>query len=574
MLLELRVKDLGIIEDIAWRLGPGLNVITGETGAGKSLVIDALEALMTGKLAQDAIRHGADQARVEGVFLISPEGPAHLQEVLVEHDLAGDSLVISCDLPRRGAGIVRVNRQAIPRTLARQIGRSIVDLHGQSEHLSLLDRKTHLGFLDAFARTQEMRNGFAAKMTELRAIDREMDAIQEREQERQRREDFLRFQIEDIRQAGLQGGEEESLEKERTLLSFSEKLKLLCDDAYQSLYGGDDTALDRLNQIAQLLKQIAAMDPAMKPDLDFVQETVYRLEDLAREMRAYRDNLEHNPQRLEEVETRLDIIRKLKRKYGGDIPGVLEQLRKAEEELLALCQSTERRGHLLESRSRLRTEMGHFAAELSARRSEAAGLLASKVKKELAELDLGNVEFQVAVTRELSPGGILFPDGNEYACTADGADAVEFMVSTNPGEPLGPLARIASTGEMSRFTLALKGALSHADGTPVLVFDEIDIGVGGRSGEVIGQKMWDLARRRQVICVTHLAQVAVYADAHFKVTKDIFEDRTVSSLKMLGDEERVEELAVMLGGPQRSRASMVHAAELLKKVESWKQSRA
>jgi len=293
---------------------------------------------------------------------------------------------------------------------------------------------------------------------------------------------------------------------------------------------------------------------------------------VARDVHSYGDRVEYDPNRLEEIESRLELIRSLKRKYGQTIAEVLDYLAKAEGELEGLTHSSERRVQLDEMRSCLREEMGRMAFELSTARSQAVTKLVAEVKKELQDLNMSQVEFEVPITQQQAAEGIPFPDGETYAFNNEGVDTVEFIVSTNPGEPLKPLAKIASTGEISRFTLALKGALSEVDNIPVLIFDEIDIGVGGRSGEIIGRKLWALARNRQVICVTHLPQIAAFGDAHYNVHKDDSGTRTLSMLKTLQGESRINELAVMLGGPQYTETSLNDARELMQKAEAWKQS--
>ncbi len=578
MLLELRVRNLGIIDELNWRLEPGLNVITGETGAGKSLVIDAVETLLGGKADDESIRHGASEAVIEGVFALGKGGSfARMREFLAEKGLAADeeTLVIKCEFRRQGRSTIRMNGQAVPRSLLGQMEHFLIDIHGQSEHLSLLDRKFHLDFMDAYAHNMEPRSDFAARAAELRNMEQELRALSEEERDRARREEYLRFQIDEISRARLREGEEEELLTERNVLSSCEKLKTYSYEAYQSLQGDNDalspsSAVDRLSQAMQSLKKIVELDPTLKKQLDFLEEALYGLEEAGRDIRSYGDRLEYDPARLEEVELRLELIRNLKRKYGQTIAEILGHLGKAEGELEGLSHSSQRRAELEEQRRHLKEEMGKTAFALSKARSQVAGKLVSEVKKELSELNMPQVDFEVAITQLQSEDGIPLPDGKTYAFTNEGVDSVEFIASTNPGEPLKPLARIASTGEMSRFMLALKSALSAADSTPVLVFDEIDIGIGGRSGEIIGKKLWALARSHQVICVTHLPQIAAFADAHYRVNKEASGERTVTRLESLRDDSHLREIAAMLGGAQYSETSLENTRELIAKAESWK----
>lgn len=583
MLLELRVKDVGIIDEINWVLADGLNIITGETGAGKSLVIDAVEALLGAKPDEEMVRHGADEATIEGVFTLDGLAKAgELRAVLEERGLAGGdgNLVIHCELRRRGRSVIRINGHAVPRAALQQIGRLLVDVHGQSEHLSLLDRRRHLLFLDAYGGCDQLRTEFAASATELHRVEQALAALAASRSEAARQEEFLRFQIDEITAAELHDGEDEELERERNVLASAEKLKALAYEAHQHLTGEDAggeyaggrslSAIDRLSQAVTAMQRLAELDPDQKPALDALEGALYGLQELAQDVGAYGDRLEHDPLRLEEIEGRLDLIRNLKRKYGESIAAVLAFLAKAEEDLAGVAGSSERGADLEASRSRLRQEMAAAAATLSETRTAAAALLESAVENELKDLDMPQVTFLVPVSRESAEDGLPFPDGESYAFDNDGADNVEFVVSTNPGEPPRPLVKIASTGEMSRFMLGLKGVLSAADNIPVLVFDEIDIGVGGRSGEVVGRKLWTLARTHQTICVTHLPQIAAFADAHFRVRKEVTGERTLSRLETLEGEARVEELAAMLAGPKTTPASLENAHELIARAASWK----
>lgn len=491
MLLELRVKDLGIIGDINWRLRDGLNIVTGETGAGKSLVINAVETLLAGKAGDEVIRHGVDEAQIEGVFVLPEKDGLHrLRELLAENGLKadGETLVINCGLRRQGRSVVRVNGHAVPKGLLQQIGQLLIDIHGQSEHLSLLGKKYHLDFLDAYARTLDLRQSFSSKALELGKVEQELKTLDEEANGLARREEFLRFQIDEISQAKLREGEDGELEMEHNVLSSFEKLKALSYDAYQALQGEDashhsTSTLGKLNDAVQMMKKIVDSDPALKQQLGFLEETVYGLEEVARDITSYSDGLEYDPKQLEVIESRLELIRNLKRKYGQTVAEVLDYLGKIEGELEGLSHSSERRAQLEEVRSSLKEAMGRMASELSSKRSRAGRQLATEVKRELHDLDMSQVVFEVSMTQAPAPEGIPFPDGESYAFSNEGVDTVEFIVSTNPGEPLKPLAKIASTGEISRFTLALKGALSEADNIPVLVFDEIDIGVGGGGAE-------------------------------------------------------------------------------------------
>lgn len=578
MLEELSVKNYGIIEEINWSPAAGLNIISGETGAGKSLVVDAVEALLSGHIDETDIRHGADAARIEGVFRVSQDRPVgDIQQILAEKGLepGDDSLLVSCDFRRQGRATPRVNRQAVSRAILKDITVNLLDIHGQSQHLSLLNREKHLDYLDAYAHTRRLRDDFAGKAATLYEMEREIQKLSVAEKDMARRVELLNFQIEEIKRAELTIGEDEELEREQSLLASAEKLKAAAYDIYRTIYGDDlptsEAVIDRLNTALPSLKSIVEADPAMRPRLEYYEELVHGLEETARDILNYGDSLNYDPQRLEEVQVRLELIRTLKRKYGGSVEAVLTYLENAAEELEGLEFSGDRLSRLEAEKERLKAEMGEIAVELSEKRRIAAESLAGAVKRECTDLNMSQVEFQVSLTRDIYPDGIPLPDGETCRFSSTGIDIVEFQASTNPGEPVKSLDKIASTGEVSRFMLALKSAMAGADMVPVLIFDEIDIGVGGRSGEVIGRKLWRLARNHQVICVTHLPQIAAFADAHFSVSKQTSGERTTSSIECLDEESRLRELAEMIGGTRYTASALDAARELLDKARSWKQ---
>jgi DNA repair protein RecN (Recombination protein N) len=578
---ELTVRGFGIIEGIDWKPEGGLNVITGETGAGKSLVIDAVEALLSGQADEADIRHGSDEARIEGVFAIDKAKGSPLRELLLEKGLVADddTVLLTCDFRRQGRTTPRVNRQAVSRSLLRDVGAALVDIHGQSQHLSLLRKEQHREFLDAYAHTLELRHAFSLNVGGLHQMEREIQSLTRSQQELARQADLLNFQIDEIRRAKMGEGEEAALERELVVLTSAEKLKAAAYEIYRSLYGDEASleaspALDRVNEAVTTLRQIVETDPSLKEKLGYLEEVVHGLEELAREIRAYGDNLSFDPARLEEVQARLELIRGLKRKYGGSVEAVLSYLAKAAADLEGLTYSGERREKLEKERGQLKKEMGELAARLSRERNKAAKKLAAVVKKELAELNMGRVDFAISITQEPALEGITLPDGKNYKYNASGLDDIVFTASTNPGEPLKPLDKIASTGEISRFLLALKSALAEADTIPVLIFDEIDIGIGGRSGEVIGKKLWNLARHHQVICVTHLPQIAAFADAQYRVSKQTAGERTVSTIEPVRGEARLKELAVMIAGARYTPTALSAAGELIEKAEDWKKSAA
>jgi DNA repair protein RecN (Recombination protein N) len=575
LLVELKVKSFGIIENLLWSPDGGLNVITGETGAGKSLVVDAIKALFEGRLDEESIRYGADSARIEAVF--SPDNDrllAGLKILLEEKGVSAedDGLVISCEFRRQGRSVIRINGSAVARGLLREVSGMLVDVHSQSEHLSLFNIKYHLDYLDAYAHCVDMKTELSEKVTRLYALEAEYDRLKKAAAERIHRQEILRYQNDEIIRARLDTGEERDLEQKRSINASCEKLKALAYEAYQVLNGDDGAgpvALSRLNEAVRSVHALVSLDPSLKPHAETLETALASVEEIARDLRSYEDKLEYDPRKMEEIENRLEIIRQMKKKYGGSVEQVLERQKEIESELALMDSASENELCLEQDITKLKNEIGLLAVQLSAKRRDGAARFEKAVEAELNELNMEQVRFKVSIRQMDDEEGIPF-EGRMVGFNKEGADEVEFMVSTNPGEPMKPLAAIASTGEVSRFTLALKVALAEADSTPVLIFDEIDIGVGGRSGDVIGKKLWSLARHHQVICVTHLPQIAVFADAQYSVRKESSGGRRISAISVLDENGRNEELAVMLGGTPNSETSLKTAVDMLEKASKWK----
>jgi len=570
LLAEFKVRSLGIIDELDWSPESGLNVITGETGAGKSLVASALKALIDGRLDESSIRHGAELARMEGVFCFASGDLPVLTSLLSERGISSDEngLVMSGEFRRQGRAVFRLNGSAVPRTVLRDTGRLLVDVHSQSEHLALFDRRNHLDYLDIYGGSTADRERFASLSGELARLSGALGDLEHTQRERAHREEILSYQVDEIKRARLSEGEEEALLQERSVLAASERLKALAYETSQALTGEEGAAVSRMHRAREALRRLVAIDSSLKDALSILDDAYINVQELTRDVQSYRDRLEFDPGRLEEIDTRLEVLRALKKKYGGNVAAVLDYLARAEGELADIASGGESRAVLEEQIRKVKSQMGQLGGKLSQVRTRAGRKLTSAVKKELGELGLGRVVFEVRLERKPDPEGVALPDG-VYAFSRTGVDEVEFIVATNPGEPLKPLADIASTGELSRFTLALKVALAEADRTPVLVFDEIDIGIGGRSGEVVGQKLWRLARHHQVICVTHLPQIAVYGNVHYVVRKESAGDRTVTRLKEVKGEARLKELAAMIGGAAPTKSAAEAAAELWERARQW-----
>jgi len=570
MLLELDIRDFAIIDHLRLRLAPGFDVITGETGAGKSIVVDAV-GLLVGERADTAfVRAGAERTVVEGVF--EPGGAAERVAVILEaHGITPDDpLLIAREVYAAGRSVARVNGRVVPVRALVELGSLLVDIHGQSDNVSLLREGEHLGLLDRYAGLGDARRAVTEHVGRVRAIVAELAALQRDEAERKRRADLLAFQVEEIGAARLAADEEAELVAERTRLANAERLARLAEQAYGALRGGADhdaAGLDSVDAALAAIDELARIDAALAPLGETALAAAEALRDVASGLRDYQDALEFSPGRLEEVEERLHLIGSLRRKYGADIPAVLSYAEQAAADLAAIEGADARIAVLVDERSRGLTELGALAGDLSRQRQAAADALAQAVVRELEALGMANSRFDVAFERRPEPDGVPV-DGGAWAFDDTGIDRVAFQISLNPGEPLRPLVRVASGGETARLMLALKSTLTAADEIPTLIFDEIDAGIGGRVGGVVGQKLWGLVERHQVLCVTHLPQVAAYGDAHHRVQKTVVDGRTVTTVDTLADAERVEELTQMLGSA--TAAARENALALLQQSALWK----
>ncbi len=601
MLTELHIRDLAIIDRLDLVFEPGFNVLTGETGAGKSIIIDAVNLLLGDRASADVVRAGAERTEVEGLFSLVAGAASRLAPLLAENGLEGDTpdeLMLAREVRANGRSVARVNGRAVTTALLGEIGGRLVDVHGQGEHLSLLHEREHIGLLDRYAGI----NGQVAEMAELvrrvRDVRRELESLRQDARERARRIDLLTYQVEEIRAAALQPGESTELEGERRRLANAEQLAALTNEALQALAGGDDGeragALDALGAAEQSLGRLARVDGTASPLAEQLDEAAALLDDLARELARYRDNIEFNPQRLAQVEERLHLIHSLQRKYGDTVADVLAYGERAAAELETISHAEERIGDLEAEETRLLAEVGALGAILSAARRAAGQRMAAAIEAELADLHMAKARFAADIAWRQEPAGAIVdavaaqPAGQpagRYGFDSHGLDSVAFLVSANPGEPLKPMARVASGGETSRLMLALKTVLGRADETPTLIFDEIDQGIGGRVGGTVGRKLWELTRGQgsggkhqpsvsstqppatshQVLCITHLPQLAAYGDAHFRVVKHVAGERTVTEVCALDDRARVDELAQMMGADSEAgRASVVEmVAEVL-----------
>lgn len=660
MLLELSIKDFAIIDALHLRLHRLFNVFTGETGAGKSIIIDAVNALLGGKIGADFVRAGCERATVEGVFSVDTlpavsevwaveagvdtgllfaeavgvgtgkghfhtedeggtvyaslaDGPSAgngggtlfegldnggaesrrsrqvdgnsadagvaLATLLHEFDIEPEDghLILTRDIFRSGRTVARINGRTVTQQVLHQVASWLVDIHGQSEHLSLLRPEQHVNFLDRYAELLPLRDQLGAKVAEWRNARKTLQSLQQNEREQARRAEFLRFEIDEIEKAELQLGEAEDLEQQRKVLNNAERMRELCTLVYGAIKetGSDDVrpALDQLRIAQKSLGELVRLDDSLKEYETSLSEAVYHLEDVAASISSYETDIEDDPRRLAETEERLDLIAKLKRKYGASIEEILQHVVDDQAELEGIIHRDELVANLQQQDSQLRREIGVVAQELSIRRVKAASHLSAAMEEQLDDLNMRRARFSVEIEQTVDedgvPASINDQAAEHYVCDLTGIDRVQFLIAPNPGEPFKPLTKIASGGETSRLMLALKTILSAADATPTLIFDEIDAGISGRSAYIVGEKLWMLTHNHQVICVTHLPQIAAFADTHYNVNKQIYDERTVTLVNELRPEQRVREIAQIMGG-NLTESSMKSAEELLTRSYLWK----
>ena len=570
MLEELRIQNFAVIDRLELQFGAGFNVITGETGAGKSILIDAVELLLGARADPNYVRAGGDRSLIEGVIKLDPRTRLNIMALLQREDLIDeadpDYLTLMRELRRRGRSTARINGFPVRSDLLTEIGRELFDIHGQSSHLSLFRPRFHIDLLDRYANLLDMRAGLAEMVGELTAAQAEMRALRDDQEALRRRADLLRHEVTEIQAAALESDEEAELLAERHRLANSEQLAALAAQASQLLNGDERSrgtgAVDGLMGAAAALAKLAEIDPDFSGDHALADNLAQGAQELALTLTRYADDIEYDPQRLNELEERLELIRTLKRRHRvNSIDDLLAYAARATTELESIDQSDERLAQLQRREDELLRHIGDISARLSQARTGAGRSLSDAVVRELADLRMEQTQFEVLLAQAEHPAGCIIGD-KRYKFDGAGIDDVEFMLSANPGEPLRPLAKVASGGEAARIMLALKRVLTAADQTPILIFDEVDQGIGGRIGAVVGEKLWSLSQAHQVLCVTHLPQLASYADAHFQAQKTVSGGRAATQVRALvNDEARVSELAAMLGAA--GKAGMQSAREIL-----------
>jgi len=563
MLNLLKIKNVALISEIEVEFSAGLNLLTGETGSGKSIIVDSLGALSGTRISSDLIKEGETQARIEGLFLLRSN--KKLLELLDEGGIETDNskeieLIVRRELSSSGKNRVFVNNQLVTQNFLRSIGEFLLDIHGQGEQASLYSPSTHLEMLDDFAGVRELRLRVADEFSLLNKTKTELVNLRGDEAQKLQLVDILKFQIAELAAANLQTGEDEKLEDEKRRLSNVEKLSTLSDESYSLLYDDEHAVIAALEKISKRINELSGYESSFRDFNEALNSAEANLNELAISIRDFRNRLEFSPERLEEIENRLAQISQLKRKYGGSIESALAHFEDSEKRVRNIETADLREAELREQLTKRRGEYIALARELSERRKTAARKLEKEVVKNLQSVALEKSRFEVRIE---SPTGDELNDQDFAQFSARGFDNVEFYFSANVGESLKPIAKVASGGEASRLMLVLKtvATISHDD--KAAVFDEVDVGIGGRVAEAVGLKLKELSKSQQVLCVTHQPQVASLADQHFFVDKRVSKNRTEIFVRELKKEERVEEIARMLTGREITATARKHAKEMI-----------
>jgi len=568
MLRELSIQNLAIIEQARIEFRPGLNVLTGETGAGKSLLVGALELVLGLRASAEWIRTGADEALVEAVF-DAPCSPEFRQAMEDAGRSPEETLVVRRTVNRSGKNRVYVNDRAATLGLLETLGNALVDIHGQHEHQSLLHARRHRELVDLFGGHVPLRDRVAAGVRELRELQGRLARMEDDHRRRIQERELCLFQCREISSAHLRTGEEEELELERRKLLHAQRLLDACRESEQRLHSGPDAVVDTLGTLHKRLREAAALDPALAGPADQLETARAYVEEAALQLRGYADALEGDPTRLEEVEERLGLIHRLKRKYQLSVEEIVERGEELARQIHDLEHFQEKLRGRNEEIRKVREDLFRAVEELSDKRQKAAAALESRMATELRAVGMKEAGFRVAVL-EQDAGTEEAADiriGNRRV-DASGMDRIEFLIRPNPGQDHRPLRRIASGGELSRIMLALRNALHGADGLPTLVFDEVDAGIGGAEAEAVGARLKSLSREFQVLCITHLPQIAVFGETHLKVSKELERDQTRFRIQALRGGERENEIARMLGGRRITPKTLAHAREMIRRGEN------
>lgn len=558
MLEELTVQNYALIDRVSIRFDEGLNVLTGETGAGKSILVGALSLLHGAKADTGNIRTGAAESLVSGVFSVRENEEA--KAWLAERDIPVEDgeIIVRRTVKRQGRGTIYVQSAPITRGDLEVLAGCLFDLHGQHEHQSLMQEERHRSLLDRFGGIEGQVANLTQLFQQVSSLKKRYEKMVSSERERMREIDILKFAVEEIDEAQLKPGEEEELEQERRVLSQHEKLFGLLDELYENTAENRGGALANLRSARQAMDSANQIDTSLSPIAKRLDDVFFELEDVVEEIRNHRQGLEFSPDRLEECESRLALIHRLEKKYGNSVQEVLDYAEEARQQLSDLENWEEDKATLEQEIKEQERELLDRAGEISAKRKEHAEALGPRITEIIRTLGMAKADFQVSVEKRTNAQG-------RTSCGPYGLDSIAFRISPNPGEPLKPLADIASGGEISRVMLAIKTVLAESDQIPTLIFDEVDAGIGGEVALAVGQHMQSLGSYKQVLCITHLASIAVRADNHLRVEKHLEGERTLTDVRGVDGESRVHEISRMLAGDETGKTSRVHAEELLAK---------
>jgi DNA repair protein RecN (Recombination protein N) len=565
MISALQIKDFAIIDELEISFSTGLNVLTGETGTGKSIIINAVNMILGNKASDDLIRTSAKEGIVEALFDIV--GNEELGEKLRGKGFENKtSMVVKRRISGGGKSRAFINGSLATLTLLSAIGEEFLNIYGQHEHQSLQRHERHIDILDEFGDLMGLRSIYQDRFRRLMQVKKELGELRAYEERISRERELMTFQLGEIESANLQLGEDLSLTEEKGVLTNAEKLLEHSQGAEHILYSGESSAVEKLNEVLERVRELVRMDPSLSPLIQSLESAMYQIEDVALSLRSYGQKVDVNPERLDEVEARLDEISRLKRKYGPTMNDIFAFRKKVQGELRGMATSKDRAGQLESEEAQLEEEILSVAQDLSDKRSTVARRLEGEVERELGDLGMGKTRFRVRIYRA-DKGAAREGHGDlrigEFDLNAKGMDEVEFLISPNIGEALKPLSKIASGGELSRIMLAMKTILAEMGAGQTLIFDEVDSGIGGATAEVVGRKLHTLSRRHQVLCVTHLPQIACFADTHHVVSKETKGGRTITKVKKLEGDGIADEIARMLGGVRVTSRTRAHAREMI-----------
>jgi len=563
LLKSLQIKNIALIDSLNINFTTGMNCLTGETGAGKSIIIDSISCILGARMSRDSIRTGYDTASVEGVFICDEKFSSHYFNELGIEPIEDGTLTIFREFNAFGKNVCRINNHAANLSTLKQLGEILVDIHGQHDNQSLLREESHINLLDMFGgdEIQKKLSQYKQKLSEYNETKRIIKNISGDPQERERKIELLKYQVDEINKANLCENEDVELENRRLVLANSEKIILALNNAYELIADQEEgnSILDMMTIVSDSLSSIEHINEKYRDCASRIDEMRYLIEDISEVLRKERDEAFYDPAQLEEIEDRLDVISKLKRKYGNTISEILEFSCKAENDLENYQGSEENILKLNEQKSRIKKELLDFCDELNLLRNKVAKVLESSICSELTDLEMNNAKFEVNIQNLSDELNLNF--------TKTGLDEVEFLISPNKGEPVKSLSRIASGGELSRIMLAIKTILANVDSIPTMIFDEIDIGISGVAAKKVGEKMRSVSKTHQVICVTHLAQIAAISENNIYVSKFYDGKSTITVAKQLNYNDKVNEIARLLDGDSSSEITVQHAKEMIKKCE-------